>query len=263
MYFLSAHQQKKTIINNLIKKETEKNEQEENNSNLKFSSSLIATTRNFITSLGTGIIPFIEHNDANRTLMGANMQKQALPLLKKEIAQITTGIEVPILKSSQYTIISKNSGIIEFANTKRINIGKFQKYINIDINKSILQKYKNKIKNNKNIIKTLSYEKEVYKLKTVKKSNQNNYVKQRNTIGKEQWTKKGQIINESNGTQQGKLSLGRNLLIGYMSWEGYNFEDAIVINKNLIDNNILTSIKTKKEKIFLIKNEKEEVRFRK
>lgn len=222
---------------------------------------LTIANSNPITSLGTGLIPFLEHNDANRTLMGANMQRQALPLLKKEKALINTGIETSIIKSSQYTIINKHSGIVKFSNQKKIHVENYLKNINIAPNKSNLTKYKNKLKL-KTEIKIQSYQKEEYKLKKFKKSNQNNFLEEKNITQKDEWIKKGQIINEANCTHQGKLALGQNLLIGYMSWDGYNFEDAIVINKSIQDRNILTSIHIKREKIFLIKDEKEDVRFR-
>lgn len=219
---------------------------------------MTTTNTNPITSLGTGLIPFIEHNDANRTLMGSNMQRQALPLLQKEIAQISTGIETQIIKSSHYTTIAKNSGVIKFTNTNELIVKRFVKTIKTNQNKSRLIKYRSKIKE-KNI-KKLPYQIDKYILQEVRKSNQNNYIKYENLLNKNEWVKKGQIINEGNGTRRGKLALGRNILLGYMSWEGYNFEDAVVINRNLVDKDTFTSITTKKEKLFLIKNEKEEVR---
>ncbi len=217
-------------------------------------------TNNPITSLGTGLIPFIEHNDANRTLMGANMQRQALPLLKKEIAQINTGVETQITKASQYCTLTKNSGIIKFSNTKHIQIKKVMKPLTLKNNKSNLKKYKNKIIKTK-LIKLFNYQLEKYSIRKIKKSNQNTYFQETKALTKK-WAKKGQILLEGNGTHQGKLCLGKNILIGYMSWEGYNFEDAVIINKNLIDTDIFTSISTKRDKFFLIKNEKEGVRFR-
>jgi DNA-directed RNA polymerase subunit beta len=218
---------------------------------------MITTTTNPITSLGTGLIPFIEHNDANRALMGSNMQRQALPLLEKEVAQVSTGIETQVVKASQYTIIAKKSGIITFSNQRILYIKNLINSVRINQTKSNLNKYKTKIK--KNNIHTFNWKLEKYSLKEIRKSNQNNYLQYTNLITTNNWIKKGQIINEGNGTHKGKLSIGRNIFVGYMSWEGYNFEDAIVVNKNLIDKNIFTSINTKREKIFLIRNETEEV----
>lgn len=244
-YFILPEQEKKIKFNN----------------NLKSSENLIATTSNPITSIGTGLIPFVEHNDANRTLMGANMQRQALPLIHKEIAQISTGIEISVTKTSQYTVIAKNSGIIKTSNTRKIILEKFIENLNTYENKSNLKKYKTKIKRH-DILKVLYCQKEKYNIKKIKKSNQNNYLQQDIVLGKNSWAKKGQLVSEGNCVHKGHLTLGRNLLIGYMSWEGYNFEDAVVINKKLIDKDMFTSISTKREKLFIVKDEKEEVRFR-
>lgn len=216
----------------------------------------ISTSTNQIISIGTGLIPFIEHDDANRALMGSNMQRQALATYKKEKPLIETGIENQIAKNSQSTIKAKQTGIVEFVSNKKIIIrsinNKIKKKTNISLN--------NKIKKNLiNLIKTKKSKKQIYFLENNRKSNQNTYLQQIPNIIKKEYVKKGQIIVDGNSTFEGILSLGKNILIGYIGWEGYNFEDAIIISDRLIEENIFTSIHIKKYKTFLIKDENEEV----
>ena len=216
---------------------------------------LITTSKNQIISIGTGLIPFLEHDDANRALMGSNMQRQALSLKKKELPLIETGIERQVIKSSQTTKIAKTSGFVKYKSNKKI-------IIEIINNNNI--KFQNNFsskKKRKKLIKTkkLNCKKVTYFLKKTKKSNQNSYITQEPTTKTKQWIKKGQAIVDGNGSLNGKLSLGKNLLIGYLSWEGYNFEDAIIINEQIKENNIFTSTHIKKYKTYVNKNEDENV----
>jgi DNA-directed RNA polymerase subunit beta len=216
---------------------------------------------NQITSIGTGLIPFLEHNDANRALMGSNMQRQAVPLINKEKPLVRTGIESRIARDSESSITAKTSGVIIHSTNKHIIIYETKRaHTNITLThkrKSFLKKIKQKIhkKNvfNKSLIKTHILDKE-------KRSNQNTRSKQQQTLKKNEWVKKGQIIAEGTGTFRGELSLGKNLLIAYMTWEGYNFEDAIVISERLINDELYNSIHIKKYKTYLTNKETEEVR---
>lgn len=219
---------------------------------------IISISRNQMISLGTGLIPFLEHDDANRALMGSNMQRQALPLEKRETSIIETGTEKKIAKSSQLTKIAKKGGIIKFISSNKIIQEKIWKKWNYKSNYSILTKCKKRIKFNK--LKKIKYKIVKYYLTTNRKSNQNNSITQTLTVKNNEWVKKGQTIVDGLGIKNGKLSLGKNIFIGYMSWEGYNFEDAIIINKRLIDEDVFTSVQMKKYKIFIINNEKDEVR---
>lgn len=189
--------------------------------------------------------------------MGSNMQRQALPLIKKEKPLIETGTEKQIGKASQTTKTAKKSGIIKYISNKKAIVEEIKKEWKNKNNSSILTKYKKQFKNKR--IKNLKCKQQIYELESLRKSNQNNLIQNKSIVKNKEWIKKGQIIADGTGTQLGKLALGKNLLIAYMSWEGYNFEDAIVINERLVYEDVLTSIHIKKHKIFLLKNKKEGV----
>lgn len=216
------------------------------------------TTPNQFISIGTGLIPFLEHDDANRALMGSNMQRQAIPLIKKEKPLVQTGLEKYIAKDSQSTLFAKNSGKIKYFSHEKIIINEKNKlFLDNQINKSLLTKIKGRLLKKRN----LSFNKRrVYKLEQLKKSNQNTMIFQIPIVKKNQIIQKGQVISDGTGTKEGKVSLGKNLLLGYLGWEGYNFEDAVIINENIINHDTLTSISVKKYKTFLINNELGEVR---
>lgn len=213
------------------------------------------------TSIGVGLIPFLEHNDANRALMGSNMQKQAIPLTLKETAIVQTGLEKEIVKKSGSILISNHSCYIK--NT-RLNVTHFIRNkgeLNVTYkNNSKLEKCIKNINHIKIKSKKMQYKKKIYLKEIKRKSNQNSTSKSKTLFKKNEWIKKGEIIVDNTETQNGKICIGKNLLVAYMTWNGYNFEDAICINKNLIDAEILTSLSSKIYKTFIIKNEDEEVR---
>jgi len=222
-------------------------------------SNFIHINTNQIISIGTNLIPFLEHDDANRALMGSNMQRQALSVKKKEKPKIETGMEIEIAKNSQSTIKARRTSFIEFVSTKKI----ITNYFNQNFNKFITFSYNKKIKNKISTfskIKLNPFKRKLYLLENNRKSNQNTFVKQETNLKKGEYIKKGQVIADGISTHQGQLALGRNVLIGYISWEGYNFEDAIIISKKLIDQNIFTSLHLKKYKTFVINEKNEEVR---
>lgn len=167
-----------------------------------------------IVGVSTALIPFLEHNDANRALMGANMQRQAVPFMFSEAPIIGTGMEWKSGYDSKVCLISKNAGKVEKVDSKSITIryGKDEK----DIDTYNLIKYE---RTNQNTV-----------------SNQYPIVKEGEDI------EKGQVIADGAATDNGELALGKNLLIGFMSFEGYNFEDAIVISERLIKDDVLTSL---------------------
>lgn len=213
----------------------------------------ISTSTNQMISVGTALIPFLEHDDANRALMGSNMQRQAVPIIKKENAYVQTGLEKKIARNSELTKITKTSGIIKYVSFKKIIIYEKLKDLRPSFKKtniSKIKKLKKKIKQ-----KFIKYKRKTYYLEKHEQSNQNTEILQKPSIIKKTWVKKGQVIADASSTNKGKLSIGKNLLIGYMTWEGYNFEDAVVISERLIKDEIFTSIHIKKYKTFLIDNE--------
>ena len=165
-----------------------------------------------VVSAAASLIPFFEHDDANRALMGSNMQRQSVPLLLPQKPIVGTGFENQIAIDSGMVISAKNSGIINFVSSKKVTItddlGRNEHYF--------LQKYQ--------------------------RSNQETCINQRPIVWKGEEVKSGQIISDGPGITGGELSLGQNVLISYMPWHGYNFEDAILINERLVYEDIFTSI---------------------
>lgn len=214
---------------------------------------------NQMMSIGTGIIPFLEHDDANRALMGSNMQRQAVAIKNPENPKILVGIEKEIGKVSNSTITTNTTGLTEFVSVKKI-ILKTRKQSDKKINTSCFNKKKqSKLYPPKGIKKeTFTYTK--YTIVANKKSNQNTFLSQTPVVSIKDHVKKGRIITDGNSTKNGRIALGKTLLIGYMGWEGYNFEDAIVISQKLVDEDTFTSYHVKKYKTFIINSENEEVR---
>ena len=172
-----------------------------------------------IVSAAAALIPFFEHDDANRALMGSNMQRQSVPLLLPQKPIIGTGLENQIAIDSGMAIHAKNSGIINFVSSKKITI----------INRSG-QKFD-------------------YHLQKYQRSNQETCINQRPIIWKGEKIEAGQIISDGPGINAGELCLGQNVLISYMPWNGYNFEDAILINERLVYEDVFTSIHIERHEI--------------
>ncbi len=221
-----------------------------------------------IISIGTGLIPFLEHNDANRGLMGSNMQRQSLPLIYKENPIVLTGLGNQVAKNSEFTIIAKKSGFIKHVSAKKIVIKEtIGEKINIfltkykTLKKKIIRKTSFLQREDK-ISKSFKYIKRNYFLKKERRSNQNTSISQTPIVRKNEWVKKGQLLVDNNSTYKGELAIGKNILIGYLCWEGYNFEDAIVISEKLVKNDTFTSIHIKKYKTFIINNKTGEVRIK-
>ena len=166
-----------------------------------------------IVSVGTAMIPFLENDDANRALMGANMQRQAVPLLKTESPIIGTGIEHKAAKDSGSVVISQNAGIVEKVSSSEIVIRK-------DSDNQL----------------------DRYRLLKFKRSNQGTTINQRPIVMKGERVQENQIIADGPSTNLGEIALGKNILIAFMTWEGYNYEDAILINEKLVMEDVLTSV---------------------
>jgi DNA-directed RNA polymerase subunit beta len=165
-----------------------------------------------IVSVGTALIPFLEHDDANRALMGANMQKQAVPLVRAEAPYIGTGVEVRAARDAADMIIAEDDGVAT------------------DVTGDLV---------------TVEYRKlgkRVFKLLKFERSNQDTCINQKPRVREGDSFKKGDVIAEGPSTDNGELALGKNLLTAFMPWEGYNFEDAIILSERLVRDDVLTSI---------------------
>ncbi len=183
---------------------------------------LMDVAPNQIASVAASLIPFLEHDDANRALMGSNMMRQAVPLLNPEAPLVGTGIEEVVARDSRMLFIAEGDGIVEYVDAGKIVV----RYSRSDDEKFI------------------SFDEDVreYHLTKFRKTNQNTCINIRPIVSKGQKVVKGQVLTEGYGTVNGELALGRNLKVAFMPWKGYNFEDAIVISESVVRNDIFTSI---------------------
>ncbi|MBK9313327.1 MAG: DNA-directed RNA polymerase subunit beta [Acidobacteria bacterium] len=174
-----------------------------------------------LVSVAASLIPFLENDDANRALMGSNMQRQAVPLLRAEAPYIGTGMEKVTAQDSGAVVVAKRDGIIDVVDSERI-------IIRVD----------------HNVDGTLSREvtADIYPLIKFKRSNQNTCINQKPIVRKGQRIKKGDVIADGPCTDGGELALGRNVLVAFMPWRGYNFEDAILISEKMVKGDYYTSI---------------------
>jgi len=177
---------------------------------------------NQIASIAASLIPFLEHDDANRALMGSNMMRQAVPLLNPEAPIVGTGIEEPVARDSRVLINAEGDGIVEYVDANEIVI----RYTRMEDERLV------------------SFDDDVkaYKLVKFARTNQNTSVNLRPIVRKGQKVSKGQALCEGYATEAGELALGRNLMVAFMPWKGYNFEDAIVISEKVVKEDIFTSV---------------------
>jgi DNA-directed RNA polymerase subunit beta len=177
---------------------------------------------NQIASIAASLIPFLEHDDANRALMGSNMMRQAVPLIKPEAPIVGTGIEGSVVQDSRLMVTAEGEGVIKYVDANEIVV---------EYDRTEDQKF-------------LSFEDDIrrYRLPKFKKTNQNTCVSLNPIVHKGQRVVKGDILTEGYGTQKGELALGRNLRVAFMPWKGYNFEDAIVISERVVREDIFTSV---------------------
>jgi DNA-directed RNA polymerase subunit beta len=172
-----------------------------------------------IVSVATSLIPFLEHNDANRALMGSNMQRQAVPLLRPEAPVVATGMEVEVAKHSGQVIFAQNAGIVTSATSSEI------------------------------VVAQDSDDRDVYPLMKFVRTNQGTCISQHPIVSKGERVELGQVLADSSSTEYGELALGQNVICAFMSWEGYNFEDAIIISSRLVEQDKFTSIHIEKHEI--------------
>ena len=170
-----------------------------------------------VVSVATAMIPFLENDDANRALMGSNMQRQAVPLLVTEAPRVGTGMEYRAAKDSGVVTVAKHSGTVEFVDADRIVV-----------------------------LRDDGTGSDEYKLLKFKRSNQGTCVNQRSIVFHGEHVEEGEVLADGPSTENGEVALGKNLLIGFMTWEGYNYEDAIILNERLIMEDVLTSLHIEK-----------------
>ena len=173
---------------------------------------LMDVSPKMVFSVATSMIPFLENDDANRALMGSNMQRQAVPLLTTEAPVVGTGMEHKAAVDSGMCVVARNAGVVDLATSREINI----KLANGTIDK--------------------------YRLTKFARSNQSNCYNQKPIVTKGDVVEKGQVIADGPSTSNGEIALGKNPLIGFMTWEGYNYEDAVLLSERLVMDDVYTSI---------------------
>jgi len=177
---------------------------------------------NQIVGLSASLIPFLEHDDANRALMGSNMQRQAVPLLRPEAPIVGTGLEGKAARDARVQLTAEGDGVVEFVDAKEIHVryerNSEQRHISFDDDLKI------------------------YKLTKFIKTNQGTSINHRPAVRKGQVVKEGDFLTEGYAVRDGELALGRNLMVAFMPWKGYNFEDAIVISERIVSEDMYTSV---------------------
>jgi DNA-directed RNA polymerase subunit beta len=174
-----------------------------------------------LVSVAASLIPFLENDDANRALMGSNMQRQSVPLLRAESPYVGTGMEKIAARDSGAVVIAKRDGVVDYVDSERI-IVKADHQVDGTISREVTA--------------------DIYSLVKFKRSNQNTCINQRPIVGVGERVKKGQVIADGPCTDRGELALGRNVLVAFMPWRGYNFEDAILVSEKLVKDDYYTSI---------------------
>ena len=173
---------------------------------------LMDVSPRMVFSVATAMIPFLQNDDANRALMGSNMQRQAVPLLSTEAPVVGTGIEAKAAVDSGVCVVARNAGVVERSASNEI------------------------------IIRTDKGEKDVYHLTKFSRSNQSNCYNQKPIVYKGDHVEKGEVIADGPSTKDGEIALGKNPLIGFMTWEGYNYEDAVLLSERLVQDDVYTSV---------------------
>ncbi|HRJ89945.1 MAG: DNA-directed RNA polymerase subunit beta [Blastocatellia bacterium] len=174
-----------------------------------------------LVSVAASLIPFLENDDANRALMGSNMQRQSVPLLRAESPYVGTGMEKIAARDSGAVVIAKRNGVVDYVDSERI-IVKADHHVDGTISREVTA--------------------DIYSLVKFKRSNQNTCINQRPIVQVGERVRKGQVIADGPCTDRGELALGRNVLVAFMPWRGYNFEDAILVSERLVKDDYYTSI---------------------
>jgi DNA-directed RNA polymerase subunit beta len=175
-----------------------------------------------LVSVAASLVPFLEHDDANRALMGANMQRQSVPLLRAEAPYVGTGMEGVTARDSGAVVLARRSGIIDSVDSERVIVRVEGEHHPAQLSREVGS--------------------DIYQLTKFKRSNQNTCINQRPIVKKGQRVVKGQVIADGPCTDKGELALGRNVLVAFMPWRGYNFEDAILVSEKLVRDDYYTSV---------------------
>ena len=175
-----------------------------------------------LVSVAASLVPFLEHDDANRALMGANMQRQSVPLLRAEAPLVGTGMEGVTARDSGATVLARRSGIVDSVDSERIIVRVEGEHHPMQLSREVGS--------------------DIYQLTKFKRSNQNTCINQKPIVKKGQRVVKGQVIADGPCTDFGELALGRNVLVAFMPWRGYNFEDAILVSEKLVKEDYYTSV---------------------
>ncbi|HUT67746.1 MAG TPA: DNA-directed RNA polymerase subunit beta [Dehalococcoidales bacterium] len=181
-----------------------------------------------VVSVATALTPFLEHNDANRALMGANMQRQAVPLLRPEAPLVATGMEMEAAKHSRQVVFARNAGVVT------------------GLAGNIDEKFNTKYRI---VITRDDGEKDTYELMKFVRTNQGTCINQRPLVNKGDRIEAGQLLADSSATENGELALGQNVTVAFMCWEGYNFEDAIILSSRMLEEDMFTSIHINKHEV--------------
>jgi DNA-directed RNA polymerase subunit beta len=175
-----------------------------------------------LVSVAASLVPFLEHDDANRALMGANMQRQSVPLLRADAPYVGTGMEGVTARDSGAVVLARRNGIIDSVDSERIIVRVEGEHHPTQLSREVGS--------------------DIYQLTKFKRSNQNTCINQRPIVKKGQRVVKGQVIADGPCTEMGELALGRNVLVAFMPWRGYNFEDAILVSEKLVKEDYYTSV---------------------
>src|SRR5512133_1116117 len=175
-----------------------------------------------LVSVAASLVPFLEHDDANRALMGANMQRQSVPLLRAEAPIVGTGMEGVTARDSGAVVLARRNGIIDSVDSERIIVRVEGEHHPMQLSREVGS--------------------DIYQLTKFKRSNQNTCINQKPVVQKGQKVTKGQVIGDGPCTEFGELALGRNVLVAFMPWRGYNFEDAILVSEKMVKDDYYTSV---------------------
>ncbi len=181
---------------------------------------LMDVSPNQLVSVAASLVPFLENDDANRALMGSNMQRQAVPLLRTTAPLVGTGIEAIVARDSGVTVVARRDGIVQSVDASRIVVKADVATSTTDVANSV----------------------DIYNLTKYQRSNQNTCINQKPIVKPGERVKKGDVIGDGPATEQGELALGRNVVVAFMPWQGYNFEDSILLSERLIKEDVFTSV---------------------